>query len=46
LYYKPDCKITTWARVEAMRRKSSLEEGGDDWLALMKEGGSAPPLDQ
>lgn len=46
LAYKPDCKITTWARVEAMRRRAAMEEAGEDWLALMKEGGSAPPIDE
>lgn len=46
LYFKPECKITTWARVEAMRRKAAMDEAGEDWLALMKEGGSAPPIDE
>jgi hypothetical protein len=46
LYYKPDCKINTWARAEAMRRKAAMEESGEDWLALMREGGSAPPLEE
>ncbi|KAJ1616723.1 ESSS subunit of NADH:ubiquinone oxidoreductase-domain-containing protein [Pavlovales sp. CCMP2436] len=45
LAYKPDCKIQTWARGEAIRRKNALEEQGGDWLALMAEGGAAPPVE-
>jgi len=46
LYFKPDSTVQTWARWEALRRKRAMEEAGEDWLALMKEGGSAPPVEE
>jgi len=45
MYYKPDVSIQSWARYEALKRKRALEEGGEDWLQLMAEGKSAPPVE-
>lgn len=44
--FKPDCNLDTWARYEALKRKRALEESGEDWLALMRAGGAAPPVEE